>query len=133
MVRDERPSVDGVEQVEHRQGDAWENQTLEQRLSAAWSAPAAGDLRLGAAGTFEDGVRVNPRYDWQSLPGTVAASYADAYKRQWAEWRQAGGVAEGDGVARDCLDVWGRFAYDVVKTKAAARTPAQSRRPLRIS
>ena len=90
-------------------------------MSAAWSAPAAGDLRLGAAGTFEDGVRVNPRYDWQSLPGTVAASYADAYKRQWAEWRQAVGVAESDGVTRDGLDVWGRFAFDVAETKAVAR------------
>ena len=27
-------------------------------MSAAWSAPAAGDLRFGAVGTFEDGVRV---------------------------------------------------------------------------
>ena len=94
---------------------------MEQRLSAAWSAPAAGDVRVGAAGTFEDGVRVNPRYDWQSLPGTVTAAHADAYKRRWAEWREAGGVAEGDGVARDGLDVWGRFAFDVVETKAAAR------------
>ena len=94
---------------------------MEQRLSAAWSAPAAEDLRVGAAGTFEDGVRVNPRYDWQSLPGTVTASHAAAYKRMWSEWREAGGVAEGDGVARDRLDVWGRFAFDVVETKAAAR------------
>ena len=121
LVRDERPNADGVEQVEPCQGDAWDHLTLEQRLSAAWSAPAAGDLRVGAAGTFEDGVRVNPRYDWQSLPGTVSAAHADAFKRRWAEWREAGGVAEGDGVTRDGLDVWGRFAFDVVETNAAAR------------
>ena len=121
LVRDERPSADGVDQVEPCQGDAWEHQTMEQRLSAAWSAPAAEDLRVGAAGTFEDGVRVDPRYDWQSLPGTVSASHAATYKRMWSEWREAGGVAEGDGVARDRLDVWGRFAFDVVETKAAAR------------
>ena len=35
MFRDELPSADGVEQVEPCQGDAWEHQTAEQRLSAA--------------------------------------------------------------------------------------------------
>ena len=104
MVLDERPSADGVEQVEPFQGDAWENMTAEQRLSAALSAPAAADLRVGVGGTFEDCVRVGPRYDWQSLPGTVSASHVDAYKRCWSEWREAGGVAEGDGVERDGLD-----------------------------
>ena len=135
LVRDERPTADGVEQVGPCQGDAWQHQTLEQRLSAAWSAPATGDLRLGAAGTFEDGVSVNPRYDWQSLPGTVAASYADAFRRQWAEWRQAGGVAEGDGGSRDDLDVWGRFAFDVAEAKAVARELwlARGRRSRRLA
>ena len=64
---------------------------------------------------------MNPRYDWQSLPGTVSASYADAYRRQWRDWREAGGVAQGDGVSREELDVWGRFAFDVVEAKAVAR------------
>ena len=42
-------------------------------------------------------------------------------KRCWSELREAGGVAEGDGVARDGLSAWGRFAFDVVEVNAAAR------------
>ncbi len=56
-------------------------QTLEQRLSAAHAAPAAGDVRAGgAAGTFADGVSVNPRYDWISLPNTVPAGRLATFK-----------------------------------------------------
>jgi hypothetical protein len=110
IVRDVRPAADGVEHLEPGAGHAWKRLTLERQLSAARPAPAPSDLRVGAAGTFDDGVSVNPRYDWRNLPGTVPASYAEAFRRNWRDWRQAGGVAQGDGVAREELDVWGRFA-----------------------
>ena len=76
---------------------------------------------------------MNPQYDWRSLPGTVSASHLDAFRSWWRAWREEGAVAEGDGVGRDDLDVWGRFAYDIVEQKAAARQRwlARGRRTLR--
>ncbi len=140
IVRDERPSADGVEQLEPGVGNEWDRQTLEQRLSAAHSAPAAADVSVNVGGTFADGVSVNPRYDWQSLPDTVSAGYENAFKRQWAEWKQSGGIAQGDGMERDELDVWGKFAYDIVEQKALDRATWQAggklcrrqTRPLRL-
>ena len=46
---------------------------------------------------------MNPQYDWQRLPGTVSAAYASAFRKNWADWRQAESIAQGDGVARDDL------------------------------
>ena len=36
----------------------------------------------------------------------------------WAKWPEAGGIADGDGVVRDRLDIWGRFAFDVERSLA---------------
>ena len=95
MVRDLPPDADGVEAFEPGE-DA---QTTEQRLSAAHSGPAAGDFRsASAAGTFEDGVRVNPRYNWSTLPNTVSAAHVARFKENWRMWRQEAGALRGDGV-----------------------------------
>ena len=48
MLRDERPTADGVEQLEPCATD-WDLATAEQLLSAAHCAPAAADVSLGPA------------------------------------------------------------------------------------
>ena len=73
MVRDARPTADGVDELEPAAGE-WQRASLEQRLSAAHSAPAAGDVQMrpGSSGDAPGGVSVNPRgYAWASLEGTV--------------------------------------------------------------
>ena len=70
MVRDERPTADGVEQLGAGDVDEWQRVTLAQRLSAAQSADAAADLRIGTSAIFADGVSVNPQYDWQTVSYT---------------------------------------------------------------
>ena len=69
IIRDERPTADGVEQLEPGTTD-WDVTTAEQRLSAAHSAPAAADVSLGPArgGLHADGVSVNrPGHPWHLM------------------------------------------------------------------
>ncbi len=123
IVRDERPTADGVEQLEPG-GNDWDRATAEQRLSAAHSAPAAGDVSLGPApgGLHADGASVNPRgYAWHLMEGHVCASADERFRQSWATWREAGAAARGDGLTREELDTWGRFAYDIVAEKARER------------
>ena len=57
VLRGERPTADGVEQLQPGATD-WDLATAEQRLSAAQAAPAAADVSLGPArgGLHADGV-----------------------------------------------------------------------------
>ena len=123
IIRDELPNADGVDQGVPGE-DAWARATAEQRLSAASSAPAASDLSLGQApgGLHVGGVSVNPPgFRWNELPGNVCPSLNDHLRNCWGNWRKAGTALSGDGLSRGELDVWGRFAYDVVDKKSAER------------
>ena len=123
MVRDERPTADGVEQLEPGVSE-WDRASAEQQLSAAHSAPAAPDVSLGvpSAGLHVDGTSVNPReYAWHLMEGNVCPSADRRFRQSWSTWREAGAAARGDGVSYEELDVWAKFAYDIVAKKAAER------------
>ena len=123
MLRDERPTADGVEQLEPG-ATAWDLATPEQRLSAAHCAPAAADMSLGPArgGLHADGVGVNrPGHPWHLMEGTVSAEHDTRFRHRWSTWREAGAAARGDGLTRAELDPWARFAFDIVDKKARRR------------
>ena len=102
IIRDERPTADGVEQLEPGTTD-WDVATAEQRLSAAHSAPAAADMSLGPArgGLHADGVSVNrPGYPWHLMEGTVPAENDTRFRGMWSTWREAGAATRGDAAQR---------------------------------
>ena len=47
--------------------------------------------------------------------------HARRLEELWTKWKDTAVDADGDGVARDALDVWQRFAHDVAVFKAGER------------
>ena len=120
MVQDPEPTLDGVEAAAG--GDAWARATAEQQLSAAPPAPAAPDTSY--TGGVPEGaclylgeVAVNPPgYAWVSAVSVHECTCAKAL----VDERFGTDIeAQGDGGLRADLDVWGRFAYDIVDLHAA--------------
>ncbi|MGB1141216.1 MAG: AAA family ATPase, partial [Halioglobus sp.] len=134
MVRDARPSADGFDPGVA--GDEWARRTAEQELSAAPPAPAAADLNMLSGllhGASDDCSRVNPPgYHWQSAVNLDEMRRVEA---DWKRWRGTSVARSGDGVARDQLDEWGKFAFDIVMDHARrhdARASVFRQRPLRL-
>ena len=69
IIRDERPTADGVEQLEPGTTD-WDVATAEQRLSAAHPAPAAADTGAAAGAGWDWG--------WESAGVELCSGPGDA-------------------------------------------------------
>ena len=66
---------------------------------------------------------INPEgYRWVSCVGYEQASAA---QKKWELWKDKPVSDDGDGVERASLDVWQRFAHDIVVGKAEQRDAAE--------
>ena len=120
MVWEPLPSADGPD-GEVGGGD-WERASVAERLSAAGAAPAAADMaHSGTSEVLERGVaRVNPPgHVWVSA--VSRAMHAKRLERLWTQWKDEHVDDDGDGVSREDLDAWQKFAYDVAMFRAAER------------
>ena len=103
----------------------WARAGLEERASAAGPAAAAADVKVGGelgavAGARgaerQRGMLWNPKgYAWTSEPCNVPCSEYDRLDKLREKWYGHAEVGDGaDRVAREELDPWQKFAYDVV-------------------
>ena len=130
MAREPLPTADGAE-VAPGDGD-WERAGLAERLSAAGSAVAAMDVILaGRTSVDQPGeARVNPPgHVWVSA--VSAAMHGKRLEELWERWRDGAVNAEEDGVTREDLDPWQRFAHDIALLKADERERRMRQRDLR--
>ena len=100
-------------------GERWAALSPEELLSAAPPAPAASDSVVGSAGTSSGhrqfvGGHVNPRgYRWD-VDNFVSSSSIRGMAAAWQNWRDVSVRGEVEVVAREDLDSWQKFAYDIL-------------------
>ena len=120
MVWEPLPSTDGPET--DTGGRDWERAGVAERLSAAGAATAAADTVLaGSSAALQAGeARVNPPgHVWVS---TVSrAMHAKRLEDLWAKWKGQAVDNDGDGVTREDLDPWQKFAHDIAVEKLKER------------
>ena len=119
MVWEALPSTDGPDVGA---GDDWERAGVAERLSAAGAAPAAADVSIAgdSAAPQRGEARVNPPgHVWVS---TVSrALHAKRLEELWQKWQGNEVDDDGDGVSREELDPWQKFAHDIAVFKATER------------
>ena len=110
--------------------DHWGGVTLGERVSAAGPSERLPDISpdesasRNVISTSADAM-VNPQgYVWSSL---VDRSENDRLVSCWSRFKRDVTSGAGDGVERDELDSWQKFAYDIVMYKQEQRTKLSDR------
>ena len=132
IVHEPRPSV-GVEGDEGTEEKDWARAGLDERLSAAGAAPPTSDRASGAVrrdewrGGGSSGHLFNPEdypYEEKSVVHWREFNRLESLMKSWRGQAVADGA---DGVAREELDGWQKFAHDIV----ARRGQVTTSRPVR--
>ena len=117
MVHDERPEAGLSGAASRGSDDIWARADPAEQASAAGPASSGPDLVFGRPGkssadVVSGTVLCNPAgYIWRSV---VERSHFARLKKAADEFPESGRVISGDGVERKDLDVWQRFAFDIV-------------------
>ena len=105
-------------------GGGWGQRTAEERASAAGPAPAAASRLppIPALRSLLRGVEVNPPgYKWEDT-NFVAGAAVPALEKKWADWVGTAAGEEGAVLSRSDLDVWQKFAYDILSLRRRSVT-----------
>ena len=135
MLREPRPEPGSTEDAREADPD-WARRNTEERVSAAGAAQPAKDRQAGSVadsrmpkgGEARFGVLFNPKgYNWTDTDDQCNVHWREHDRLEGLRKEWYGKASVGDGavaVERDELDVWQKFAHDLVaQDRSSAKAP----------
>ena len=135
MLREPRPEPGSTEDAREADPD-WARRNTEERVSAAGAAQPAkdrqagsvADSRMAKGGEARFGVLFNPKgYNWTDTDDQCNVHWREHDRLEGLRKEWYGKASVGDGavaVERDELDVWQKFAHDLVaQDRSSAKAP----------